>query len=189
MLCERESAKVFWKISFQPLKIPLIDKKWVTSVDLPRRHLWCQNSNSNLYVGISNKLLPAIWNFLPTKSVRCKTGLFWPDWWKIHHQAIFYSNQLWLITYCFSLTATNFLAHFFCPPQLQVVLCKYSAAKFAKILELADLLSGVVSWHSFCNKTVLGFLLKSSLCWVTGTQKVALCKYKDLRKYRLELRH
>jgi hypothetical protein len=27
MLCERESAKACWKISFQPLKIPLKDKK------------------------------------------------------------------------------------------------------------------------------------------------------------------
>jgi hypothetical protein len=62
-------------------------------------------------------------------------------------------------------------------------------AKFAKNLELADLLSGVVSWNSFCDKAVLGFLLKSSLCRVTGMWKVALCKYKDLRKYRLELRH
>jgi hypothetical protein len=44
-------------------------------------------------------------------------------------------------------------------------------AKFAKNLELTDLLSGVVSWHSFCNKTVLGFWLKSSFCRVTGTKK------------------
>ena len=60
MLCERESAKACWKISFQPLKIPLKDKKWVSSVGLRKRHLWCQNSNSNLHVGISNKLLPTI---------------------------------------------------------------------------------------------------------------------------------
>jgi hypothetical protein len=32
MLCERESAKVFWKTSFQPPEIPLKDKKWVSSV-------------------------------------------------------------------------------------------------------------------------------------------------------------
>jgi hypothetical protein len=52
MLCERESAKSFWKISFQPLKIiPLKDKKWVSSVRSPERHLWHQNN-----VGISNKL-------------------------------------------------------------------------------------------------------------------------------------
>jgi hypothetical protein len=60
MLCEREPAKAWWKISFQPLKIPLKDKKWVSSVGLQRRHLWRQNSNSNLYVGISDKLLPTI---------------------------------------------------------------------------------------------------------------------------------
>ena len=103
-------------------KIPLKDKKWVSSIGLRKRHLWRQNSNSNLNVGINNKLLPAIWNFLPTKSVQCKTGLFWPDWWKIHQRSIFYSDQLWLMTYCSSLTATNFLAHFFCSPRLQVVL-------------------------------------------------------------------
>ena len=97
MLCERESAKACWKISFKPLKIPLTDKIWVALVGFWRRHLWRQNSNSNFNVGTSNKLLPAIWNFLPTKSVWCKTGLFWPDWWKIHQRAIFYSNQLWLI--------------------------------------------------------------------------------------------
>ena len=34
MLCERESAKACWKISFQPLKIPSKDKKWVFSVGL-----------------------------------------------------------------------------------------------------------------------------------------------------------
>ena len=67
MLCERESAKAFWKISFQPLKlkIPLKDKKWVSLVGLWRRHLWRQNSNSNLYVGISNKFCLQFENFCP----------------------------------------------------------------------------------------------------------------------------
>ena len=60
MLCERESAKACWKISFQPLKIPRKDKKWVTSIGFWIRQLWRQNLNSNLYVGISNKSLPAI---------------------------------------------------------------------------------------------------------------------------------
>jgi hypothetical protein len=74
-------------------------QKWVSSVGLRKRHhLWRQNSNSNLNVGISNKLLPAI-KFLPTKSVRCKTGLFWPDFLtglvKKIHQLLRMKNGSW----------------------------------------------------------------------------------------------
>jgi hypothetical protein len=96
--------------------------------------------------------LPTIWKFLPTKSVRCKTGLFWPDWWKIRHQAIFYSNQLWLITYCFSLTATNFLAHFFCPPLLQAVspvwAPKWASHKIIGLFVITIRRKWAYYWHS-----------------------------------------
>jgi hypothetical protein len=38
-------------------------------------------------------------------------------------------------------------------------------------------------------KRVTGNGENATKCQVTGTRKVALCKYKDLRKYRLEIRH
>ena len=129
MLCERESAKVFWKISFQPLKIPLKDKKMGIFGCLWRRHLWCQNSNSNLYVGISNKLLPTIWKFLPTKSVWCKTGLLTG---LVKNTPAGY----------FLLQPTKFLAHFFCPPRLQVVLdTSYQSSKADKLMSTHHCLS------------------------------------------------